>query len=57
MRKKIAPWKLLQQIMGWEQTGAKNHKKDADGQNRRYAADPTENQTPSYSAEVELEGN
>ncbi len=32
MRKKIAPWKLLQQIMGWEQTGAKNHKKDADGQ-------------------------
>ncbi len=57
MRKKIAPWKLLQQIMGWEQTGAKNHKKDADGQDRRYAADPTENQTPSYSAEVELEGN
>ncbi len=24
---------------------------------RRYAADPAENHTPSYSAEVELEGN
>ncbi len=39
------------------ETGAKNHKKDADGQDRRYGADPAENQTLSYSAEVELEGN
>ncbi len=31
--------------------------KDADEQDRRYSADPAENQTPSYSAEVELEGN
>ncbi len=29
---------------------------DADGQDRRYSADPSENQTPSYSAEVELKG-
>ncbi len=30
---------------------------NADGQDRHYGADPAENQTPSYSAEVELEGN
>ncbi len=43
--------------MGRRRNWRKNHKKDADGQDRRYGADPAENQTPSYSAEVELEGN
>ncbi len=34
----------------------KSQDADADGHDRRYAADPAENQTPSYSAEVELKG-
>ncbi len=34
-----------------------HYKKDADGQDRCYGADPAENETPSYSAEVELKGN
>jgi len=37
----------------WHQT----HKKDADEQDRHCAADPAENQTLSYSAEVDHEGN
>ncbi len=35
----------------------KSQDADTDGLDRRYSADPAENQTPSYSAEVELEGN
>ncbi len=35
----------------------KSQDADADGQDRRYGADPAEDQTLSYSAEVELEGN
>ncbi len=56
VKKKIAPWKQLQQIWAEEETGAKitrKMQKDKTGVN---GADPAENQTPSYSAEVELEG-
>ncbi len=43
--------------MGRRTNWFQNHTKYADGQDRRYDADPAENQTPSYSAEIELEGN
>ncbi len=56
VKKKIALWKQLQQIMGRRKTGAKITRKMQTDKTGVNDADPAEDQTPSYSAEVELEG-